>query len=240
MAGATKFQPHWPVSKMPSAAKAPTPAISRFSCFVLRVLGAGFDELLDSALPERFSKINSSLSLAARLAASGPRLAAAAQLTGRLQPRSEHGLAAHKSTSTMSTRIRLLLPRFILPFLAYGESGNCSLELSRSRQTFDHARGVAQHRRQGRRLLKGAIPPHHAATRGHTLETAGSTCDLISLGKAPHQSREIDAKVSPRDHDRQETSVLEAKYARAGHNWKIKVIRAGASAGRPGRKSVSA
>ena len=131
-----------------------------------------------------------------------------------------------------------LLP-IVLPLLPYGYSGNGSFERSRSRQEFDRARGVAQHRQQPRRRLKGAVLPHHAAARGRTFETPGSTSDLISLGKVAHPSREIYAKVSLCDHDRQETSVLEAKYARAGHNWNINVICAGASAGRPGRKAVS-
>ena len=34
--------------------------------------------------------------------------------------------------------------------------------------------------------------------------------------------REIDAIASFREIDLQQTSILEAKYARAGHSWKIK------------------
>jgi hypothetical protein len=47
----------------------------------------------------------------------------------------------------------------------------------------------------------------HVARRrkgaGRTLETPGSTCDLIRLGKLGRPSREIDAKGSVRDPDRQ-------------------------------------
>ena len=45
-------------------------------------------------------------------------------------------------------------------------------------------------------------------------EAPGSTCDLISLGQVGHTSIEIDAKRSfLADHNRQKTSVLEAKDA---------------------------
>jgi hypothetical protein len=55
-----------------------------------------------------------------------------------------------------------------------------------------------QHRGQRRRQRKGA---------GRPLQTLGSTCDLVVLGKAGHPGCEIYANGSLRDGDRQQTSV---------------------------------
>src|SRR6266545_796433 len=93
------------------------------------------------------------------------------------------------------------------------QSGNRSRKLPRHRYQYGRIRAVEHHRHQRHRQRKGAA--------GHTLETLGSTFDLISLGKVSHPMVRIDAKGSPRDPDRQETSVLEAKYAPAGHNSKM-------------------
>src|SRR5260370_13788223 len=86
-----------------------------------------------------------------------------------------------------------LLP-LVLPFLPYGHSENCSLKLPRIRYKYGRVRGVEQHRQQGRRLRNGA---------GRAVETPGSTCDLISRSFAVNPSREIYAKGSLREPDRQ-------------------------------------
>jgi hypothetical protein len=70
-------------------------------------------------------------------------------------------------------------------------------------------RGAEHHRRQCAIRLKSA---------GRTRETPCSTCDLIRLGKVAHPMVEIDAQNSLRHRDGQETSVFEAKDARAGDN----------------------
>ena len=58
----------------------------------------------------------------------------------------------------------------------------------------------------------------NVSAAGRILETAGSTSDLKSHWySGPRMSREIDAIASLREIDLQQTSVLEAKYARAGH-----------------------
>src|SRR2546426_9238502 len=97
-------------------------------------------------------------------------------------PDSPIGLVALRSTASRSTRICLFLSPLVLPILPYGHSGNCSLKLPRIRSKYDPARGVKHHGGQHRRQRKGA---------GRTLETPGSTCDLISQGKVFHHSREI-------------------------------------------------
>ena len=76
-----------------------------------------------------------------------------------------------------------LLP-LVLAFLLSGHSENCSLKLPRIRCK-KYAPGVKHHRGQGRRQLKGAE---------RTLETPGSTRDLIGLGKVGHSRREIYTK----------------------------------------------
>src|SRR6267142_3897710 len=120
--------------------------------------------------------------------------------------------------------------------------GHGSLELSRKRDELDRAGGVAQHHPPGGRQLKGAIFGHYAATRGGMPETASSACDLVSLELASHRMRgirDIHARSSLRELDRQETSVLEAKHPRAGHNSKIRAETAAASTGGLRAGSVS-
>src|SRR6266849_9610896 len=73
-----------------------------------------------------------------------------------------------------------LLP--VWPFLPMAHSGDCSLKLPRTREQLGPASGVEQHRDHRRRQRKGAR---------RTLQTFGSTCDLISLGQAGHPSCEI-------------------------------------------------
>ena len=73
-----------------------------------------------------------------------------------------------------------LLP-LVLPLLPIGDSENCSLKLPRIRCK-KYAPGVKHHRGQDRRQLKGA---------GRTIETPGSTCDLIGRGQVGHPRREI-------------------------------------------------
>src|SRR5215831_18161554 len=107
-----------------------------------------------------------------------------------------------------------LLP-LVVAFVIYGCSEDCSLKRPRIRQKFDAVIGGEHHWRQRRVQRKGA---------GCTLETPGSTCDLIGHGKVAHRSREIreiDAIGSPRDPDLQETSIWEAKYAPAARNREI-------------------
>ena len=70
----------------------------------------------------------------------------------------------------------------VLPILPYGRSGDCSLNLPRIRCKYDPARGVKQRRGQDRRQRNRAR---------RTLETPGSTCDLIVRGKVSHPSHEI-------------------------------------------------
>ena len=130
----------------------------------------------------------------------------------------------------------------LLPFVAFGESGNSPLDHPHTRHEFDRASGVAQHHASRRRQLKCAISRRHAATRRCAIETAGSTCNLKGLTQAAHRTcriREINAKDSLCEADRQEASVLEAKHAAAGDNLKIWAETAAALAGGLGRRIVS-
>jgi len=121
--------------------------------------------------------------------------------------------------------------------------GHGSLELSRKREELGRAGGVEQHHPPGGRQLKGAISGRCAATRGGMLEPAGSACDLISLELAAHRMRgirEIYARSSLREPDRQETSVLEAKDAPAGYDSNTRADAAPATAEGLRRRFVSA
>jgi len=114
-----------------------------------------------------------------------------------------------RTTAGRSTRICLFLSPLVSALLLRGVAEHCSLQLPRKRQKCGQVRVVAQDRDHRRRVGNVA---------GRILETPGSTCNQVSHGKAGRPNREIYATVSVRDPDRQETSVLEAKYARAGHN----------------------
>ena len=86
-----------------------------------------------------------------------------------------------------------LLP-LVLAFLLSGHSENRSRKLPNNRKKDGFVRGVEQHREDRVRQRKGA---------GRTLETAGSTCDLINLSKVAHPGREIYASGSLREPDHQ-------------------------------------
>jgi hypothetical protein len=107
------------------------------------------------------------------------------------------------------------------------------LELSRKGEELDRAGGVTQHHLPGGRQLKGAFSGRYVATRGGILETAGSACDLISLELTAYWMRgirDIDARSSLCELDRQETSIFEAKHPAAGHKSKIRAETAAATA----------
>src|SRR5215469_3074515 len=103
--------------------------------------------------------------------------------------------------------------------LAAADSPNRSRNLPGSRKVDRNAHVVEQHwsRRFGK--LQGAL---------RVAETAGSPVDLKNQSAMGHQMHIIDAIVCPRELDKQQASVLEAKYPRPRRF----VIRTRASVGR--------
>jgi hypothetical protein len=116
---------------------------------------------------------------------------------------------------------------FLLPLLLAvrlsGNPGDRSRRLPRIGKKDRLLKGVGQHRQVclGQRKDSGRI-----------LEAAGSTSDLKGKSTVCLESREIYAIASLCEIDLQQTPIQEAKYARAGNTWKIKLIWARAGAGR--------
>ena len=109
-------------------------------------------------------------------------------------PDSPIGLAALKSTASMSTRVCLFLLPPVLPFLPYGHSEDRSRKFARSGKKDGVVRGVGQHRDHRLSQSKNA---------GRICETAGSTSDLKSHNTVALLGREIYAIGSLRQMDLQ-------------------------------------
>src|SRR5712671_1821618 len=98
-------------------------------------------------------------------------------------------LSAHAAIT--GSTLRLILRSTGLPFPIAARigvsrlwpSGNCSLNLPRKRQKCRRIRGVKQYRR---------VPIGRGESAGRTLETPGSTCDLIVHDQGGVPGVEID------------------------------------------------
>ena len=87
---------------------------------------------------------------------------------------------ARLDADSLLSMLSILSP--VWPFLPMAHSGNCSLKLPGTREKLGRASRVEHHRDHRRRQPKRA---------GRTLQTFGSTCDVIGLGQASHHGCEI-------------------------------------------------
>ena len=122
----------------------------------------------------------------------GHTLSLQAEITGStLRLILRFGVVVLRSTAR-STRICPLLLR-VLRFHPHGDSVDRSRNIPRFGSQDGDAQRVQQYRQRRLGIRKDAA--------GHTLETAGSTCDLKGQSTVAHPMHEIDAITSPREID---------------------------------------
>src|SRR5262249_3838559 len=109
----------------------------------------------------------------------------------------------------------------------HGYSEDRSRNLPGFRKKHGNVKGVGQKRPRRLGIRKRA---------GRIVETAGSACNVQSQCTVALLGHEIDAIASLREFERQQTSVLEAKYARAGCPWNVDLSWARAGDGRLRRR----